>query len=529
MGDAPIESMRQRAGSNESGRWCGVDVSVHGPAAVSWIKKHGIATAIILWVVISSTFHVRVTSIWYDEAITMLTASGHARPDFSLGMEQFRPESDFRKIALDLRNQDVHPPLYFWVLALWRVVLGPSLEVARSLSTVFIVGGCVLLYGLAQGTGMKWPWIPVVIYALGCAGVLYAWNARPYAMASFLILLTQVLSRRRSRWTGICAAASIATHYFAALCVAPILIMVCVEEWKRHRAWVTQTALTFAAGVAPLVALLRTHFAARPQQYTGLGPLPRELFALVKGSVADTLSNSWLPGWGFALIIVVAFVLAGIRWSWERRAYWIPAVYLGFLSGLFLLSVATNKSIEKMPVEYYAGIAAPWLALLVGFGVNAYPRWSPVLLVVVVTGMMTAAPLVKSTDYRLLASRIRSECSGCVVVVGNGYAGAVPACILYESGGMKVITANPSDTPQSIADRAGEQQPVVFVKTNEPPTARIEDRFVHAYPSVWRGGYFEVFTQGTPNPGTLSDEAKRIETLAPAEARNDWHGRSYRP
>ena len=509
----------------ERSAWSGIDFAARWPGIVAWLKQHGIAAAVLLWVAIFSVIHLRGTSIWYDEAITLLTTSGHAQTDFSLGMEQFRPESDLRKITFDLLHQDVHPPLYFWVLAIWRVMLGPSLEAARSLSVVLLLGTCLLLYGLARQSKMKWPWIPVAIYAFGCAGVLYAWDARPYAMASFLILLTQALARKRSRWTGICAAASIATHYFAALCVVPILIVTAVKAWNQNRAWVRQTALTFACGVAPLLFLLRTHFHARPDQYTGLGPMPQELFALLRGSIADALPSSWLPGWSFVLIMIGALALAGIRWSWKSGDHLVPLGYLGFLCGLFLLSAATNKSLEKMPVEYYAGIAAPWLAMLVGYGVNAYPRWSPALGLVVAVGMITGSSLVKSTDYRQLASRIRTECRDCVVVVGNGYAGAVPACILYESGGMNVITANPNDTPQAIAGRAGEQQPVVFIKTDEPPTARVEDDFVKAYPAVWRGGYFEVFTQGHPKPLTGLDEAKRMENGSPEMLRSGWHSR----
>src|SRR5215471_4802303 len=306
----------------------------------------------------------------------MLTVSGHAKPDFSLGMTQFEPEADLRKITFELYNQDVHPPLYFWTLAIWRVIFGSSLEVARSLSGLFVVGTCILLYRLACRSDMRWPWLPVAIYGLGAAGVEYAWNARPYAMASFLILFTHLLAQKRSKWAGICGAASIATHYFAALCVAPILVLKFIDEWKRDRTWVRQTAATFVIGVAPLLALLRIHLNARPHQYSDFSSWLEELWALLKGSVAAGLPNSGLPGWGLAFVVVAGFALAGIAWAWRHGRRFVPLMYLGFLCNFFVLALVTDKSIAKMPDTYYLGIAAPWLAMLVAYGVSTHPRWS---------------------------------------------------------------------------------------------------------------------------------------------------------
>ena len=482
--------------------------SARKTTAIHWLRDHGMIALVLLFVAISAAIHLHTISIWYDEAITLLTVSGHAQTDFTLGMEQFKPSADLHRITFDLYHQDVHPPLYFWTLAIWRVIWGPSLEAARSLSALFVLGTCLLLYILARLSKMKWPWIPAVIFAVSGVGEVYAWNMRPYAMASFLVVLEYLLAQRRSRWTGLCAAASVATHYFAALCVGPILVLAMIQNWKSDRAWVKKTATTFALGMAPLLLLLRTHLAARPLQYSDFGPWYQELWALLKGSITGVLPSSSLPGWGLTAMLAGGIALLGIRWAWRQGMRSVPLMYLGFVCGFLVLSIVTNKSIAKMPVEYYLGLGVPWLALLVGFGLNARPNLRPLYVVVVAAGMVTAAPLVTSPDYRSLASRIRTACSDCVVVVGNGYAGAVPACILYESRGMKVVTANRGDTPQMIADRAeeqGDRQPVIFVKTDEPPTAKAEEGFLRAYPSAWRGGYFEVFTEDGPTARIRGD------------------------
>src|SRR5215469_16113919 len=86
-----------------------------------------VGTAVAAWV------HLRSSSIWYDEAVTLLTTTGHAKLEWSRGLSQFTPTTNLGKILIDLYHRDVHPPLYFWTLALWRILLGASLEVARAL------------------------------------------------------------------------------------------------------------------------------------------------------------------------------------------------------------------------------------------------------------------------------------------------------------------------------------------------------------------------------------------------------------
>ena len=86
--------------------------------------EYAIVLAAILISLVSATIHLRNSSIWYDEAITMLTTSGHAQLNWALGLAQFKPSANLAKIVSELYQQDVHPPLYFWTLALWRVAFG---------------------------------------------------------------------------------------------------------------------------------------------------------------------------------------------------------------------------------------------------------------------------------------------------------------------------------------------------------------------------------------------------------------------
>jgi dolichyl-phosphate-mannose-protein mannosyltransferase len=456
------------------------------------LVEYVIVSAAIIISLVAACIHLRNSTIWYDEAITLLTTSGHAQLDWALGLAQFKPSANLGKIVSELYEQDVHPPLYFWTLALWRVVFGESLEIARALSALFILGTLGLLYRLAIDLRMRWAPVPVVVYALSAVGARYAYNARPYAMVSFLIVLTLLLAHRRSRWAGVCAAACIATHYFAALCILPILVWQCLSEWKSNRRWVWLTAISFAFCDAPLIPLLRVHIGARPLQYPGFGIFHKELWALLKGSMESIMPSTWLPGWTIALFVAASFVAAGCWWAYRRNKLLVPFSYAAFLCGFLLLAIVTNKSIGKMPTDYYLGIAAPFAALLIGYGVTALPRATPLLALVVIAGALTPVSMTKSVDYRAMMSRVRAQCPDCPILVGVGYAGAVPACVLYENKGMNVYLLNQNDQMESAIQRMGIPRTFILIPTNEPATVDLEHQFVETYPSTWENGYFQI-------------------------------------
>jgi Dolichyl-phosphate-mannose-protein mannosyltransferase len=453
-----------------------------------------VAFAIAAWI------HIRSASIWYDEAITLLTTSGHATLDWSLGMQQFKPSANLIKILSDLYKYDVHPPLYFWTLAIWRVLFGGSLEIARWLSAVFTLGSLGILYRYAIETGVRWPSFPVILYALSAAGLRYAYNARPYAMATFLIALTLLLAHRKSRWTGICAAACVATHYFAALCVGPIIAVECLMMWKNNRRWALWTALSFAAVCAPLTILVTKHVGARANQYPGFGVFRKEVYALVQGSVEAALPSTTLwPQWFLALLFGLVLAAAGGLWAIRRKLFTLPFAYALFLCGFLFIAIATHKSIMKMPGDYYLGIGTPLLVFLIAFGANAIPFTRPLLAIILIAGTVTAAPMMPTINYRTMLEHIRSECDHCAVVAGFGYGGSIPACVLYEAKGIDVFLLKSKDSPEELVQRIGKGRTIYLIPANEPYTIEVEMEFVAAFPSVPGNGYFKI-EAASPNP-----------------------------
>src|SRR6185437_5146570 len=97
----------------------------------------------------------------YDEQYTLFLTGGTARPMWTEALitaGEVRALQDghagFAAIARDLRATDVHPPLYFWTVALWRRWFGAGLFAARALSALFGFASLALVAVIARRFGV---------------------------------------------------------------------------------------------------------------------------------------------------------------------------------------------------------------------------------------------------------------------------------------------------------------------------------------------------------------------------------------
>ena len=321
----------------------------------------------------------------YDEAYSIFLTAGDARPVwpadiFHAGQVRtlYAGHVRFGRIAHDLRVGDVHPPLYFWALEVWRRVFGPSWFAARMLSVA-----CSLL-------------------ALAVVGWLAALAEIPVVAAMLATLLAYGFA-----YTGIVA------RGFALAQLLNVVGMACSFAAVRQR----RQALSFAGGVAFGAASFANYLAV----FTGLaalfwlllGParrrlLPLALFGLVlflpldawfflaqRGArVGQFAAFSWrhalallakdagaawfggLPLYAGALAVPVALGLAGLACvcgGFVIRA-WRPAFLLFALAaaatpvGLLALGVVFHNT----PIEIrYLAFSTPFVALLCA---GALPR-----------------------------------------------------------------------------------------------------------------------------------------------------------
>lgn len=172
--------------------------------------------AIIILGVGIRTYQLTGRSLWFDEA-------------FSWRIIQFPlPE------LLSRARADVHPPLYYLLLKSWAVVFGASLFSLRLFSITFAAASLGAMYMLVtellRAAGIKLAaarsggLIAALLLAVSAWQIALAWEARMYALGTFLVLLAtwllvKAVQEKHTRpwwWIGygLAAAACVYTHYY---------------------------------------------------------------------------------------------------------------------------------------------------------------------------------------------------------------------------------------------------------------------------------------------------------------------------
>lgn len=144
--------------------------------------------------------------LWHDELATRVFAAGYAVKEWQKDLytgeifdvaevqkyQRHNPERSVTHAIRDLaQNDPQHPPLYYVSTRIWVGLVGDSLYALRALSAIFSILGAFALYWLALElfASKKAAWASVALYAVSPFFVLYAQEAREYALWIVLILL----------------------------------------------------------------------------------------------------------------------------------------------------------------------------------------------------------------------------------------------------------------------------------------------------------------------------------------------------
>ncbi|HEY8885082.1 MAG TPA: glycosyltransferase family 39 protein, partial [Chloroflexota bacterium] len=202
----------------------------------------------------------RVASLWYDEGLAVWAARQPL-----LAMARWTAG-------------DVHPPLYFALLHVWRLGTGDSEFAVRYLSVLFGTLGVVALWKLGRVlVPREASWV-----AVGAAGLLavsrfdvwWSQETRMYALGALLcvanLLFTVYLGRRFEwRWAlgwVVCTAAALWTLYILAFVLVVdglywlgtlAVSATWRERWRRLRVWVALDAIVILSFVPWLVVIAR--------------------------------------------------------------------------------------------------------------------------------------------------------------------------------------------------------------------------------------------------------------------------------
>ena len=132
------------------------------------LKRHAPIIGILVLAAAMRLFQIGAQSLWYDEGNSARIAE--------------------RSVALIIAGAagDIHPPLYYLLLKVWRALFGESEAALRSLSAVFGVGAVAFAYATGRDLfGRRTGLIAATLLAVAPFAVYYGQEARMYAMLAF--------------------------------------------------------------------------------------------------------------------------------------------------------------------------------------------------------------------------------------------------------------------------------------------------------------------------------------------------------
>jgi hypothetical protein len=426
----------------------------------------------------------------YDEGYTQLLVAGHARPHWpgtvasaeSLA-HTMAGNSTIADIARDLREGDVHPPLYFWALEGWRQIAGDSLLAARLFSVLLGVAAIAVTGWIAVGTSI--PPVAAMAFTIGCYGFAYTGHiARGFAMAQLLSLsafaLLLAASRHRRRGLGLAAGllfgAATFANYLASFVAAAGLGWLLL----RDRRIFVPAATGYLASVPPAIWFFLAQHDGRGGQFPPFALLPSlgRLFQYQAGSIFGALPL-YLEGpvrvllMGLLGAILVALTaLVALRWSRYGANATNTLLALAAVApagGLLLLGALFNTT----PIELrYLAFGVPFIGLLLAGATTSLPRSGVVLSglllgiqAVSLAGMLTRPETMQPQGRAAQEASLLAGSDG-VIVVPFGHDGVgITAPFVAEARPEANILIVPRDAlPGWVAERAAPFRHAVLAK-----------------------------------------------------------------
>jgi hypothetical protein len=148
-------------------------------------------------------------TITHDEGISYLAATGHQgqyndivyRTQHPAGAwvkslewkKLITPNEQFvfKRIGDDLAHFDIHPPLYFWLLHVWSLLLGVHIWTGPTLNIIIFLVTSLLLFRLAYYVlgSYSQAAIATSVCAISPAVVSTSFTARPYGLAALITVI----------------------------------------------------------------------------------------------------------------------------------------------------------------------------------------------------------------------------------------------------------------------------------------------------------------------------------------------------
>jgi hypothetical protein len=417
----------------------------------------------------------------YDEQYTLFLTSGVPRPVWpatvfpaGLALELQSGHAGLAAIAHDLRATDVHPPLYFWLVSLWRELLGPGLFVARLLSVLLGVGTLALTGMTAQAARV--PVVPAMLLTLGCYGFTYtSVVARGFALALLLILAGVVCSLRGQRvWhfalAGVLFGAATLTNYLSVFAATACLLAIALEaRWTKQPGAGTRVRRTPGQAIAMLTGFVvflpadlwwfLAQRNTRPGQFPpfSLGQSLLRLAVRFTGDILGGLplyvSGAASVGLAVALGLLLIWLVVRIVWFWRgigtpsTRTLFGLAALAPPLGLLILGAIFDNTPIEVR----YLTFSTPFVGLLLA-GVLGWRGTTVVLGVqaAALAGLMLAPQTMQPARAAARAAAALVQDGVVLLPRGNDGVGIVGAFAIESPPSLKLLLVPALASPEQM-------------------------------------------------------------------------------
>lgn len=197
------------------------------------MKKHIALLILVMGIgLILRLNHLGERSLWTDEFLTLLQASGHGSEEFSSkqytpyelkGLLKNDPAKNLGNVTAGVLKNDVHPPLYFWILYFWMKCAGDGPFAVRMFSVVCALWSIYLAVSLsARLFDRQSALFAGLFVSISPFLVRMSQEARPYSLGFMLGLWSWLCAVRfeknnRNRdliWFGLTTCLGLCTHYF---------------------------------------------------------------------------------------------------------------------------------------------------------------------------------------------------------------------------------------------------------------------------------------------------------------------------
>ncbi len=337
---------------------------------------------LIWWIIIAVACLVYVTgisheSIWYDEA-------------YSAGMAEHPLTT-----LITLVGYDNHPPLYYLLLRMVRVVLGNSVWALRLLSVV----GAVTLVGLGAGPvrrifGHKTAFIYAIVILFTPVILIYAHEARMYSLAVLSVtagVLYGYLAAQENRtgdWIcfGLATLAAAYLHYYGMIAAFYTHLFVFAWLLWKKRAHVKAHLITggvVLVGYLPwLVVFVKQTLDVNKGFWLGPVSVKDVVLAFLQPFAYKEFFPTLQPTTIIVLLLSLALIVYGVVWAKRKQARSELAMSLLLLFvylGVMVTTIIVSLFLSPIFYSRYMIVCVGMFLLLVSLGISLLPGkyWQP--------------------------------------------------------------------------------------------------------------------------------------------------------